>query len=107
MDLGPIAKKSYRLHEQLAKDPNGKSYGYRKVDTYDVTMKTSDIGKGALNIIWIVKRELRRLTWLEQSIHVHRYIHSNLPTPWLRMPKHEARRSTLWSSRKKPCSEGI
>jgi hypothetical protein len=60
MDLGPIARKSYRLHEQFAKDPNGKSYGYRKVDTYDVAMKTSDIGKEALNIIWVSKQRVEK-----------------------------------------------
>jgi hypothetical protein len=60
MDLGPIARKSYRLHEQLAKDLDGKSYGYRKVNTYDVTMETSDIEKGALNIIWISKERVEK-----------------------------------------------
>jgi FAD dependent oxidoreductase len=52
-ELGPIARKSFQLHEQLAKDLDGESYGYRRVDAFDVTFATPDTGKGLPNVAWI------------------------------------------------------
>ncbi|KAI8578609.1 hypothetical protein K450DRAFT_301066 [Umbelopsis ramanniana AG] len=52
-DLGPIARKSFQLHEQLAKELDGASYGYRRVDAFDVTFATPETGKGLPNVAWI------------------------------------------------------
>ncbi|KAI9289478.1 FAD dependent oxidoreductase [Umbelopsis sp. AD052] len=52
-ELGPIARKSFQLHEQLAKELDGASYGYRRVDAFDVTFATPDTGKGLPNVAWI------------------------------------------------------
>ncbi|KAH8549868.1 FAD dependent oxidoreductase [Umbelopsis sp. PMI_123] len=57
-ELGPIARKSFQLHEQLAKDLGGESYGYRRVDAFDVTFATSDTGKGVSNVAWINSKRL-------------------------------------------------
>jgi glycerol-3-phosphate dehydrogenase len=49
------------MHEELAEELDGESYGYRKVDTYAVTMSSSAAGKRLSKVPWLDTTKVERV----------------------------------------------
>ncbi|KAH8554320.1 FAD dependent oxidoreductase [Umbelopsis sp. PMI_123] len=79
-ELGPLSSKSFQLHEQLAKELDGESYGYRKVDTYAVTMASTTSGKRFKTISWLDTVKIDRVEQMgnkKTTAQVHPYLFTN------------------------------
>ncbi|KAI8583794.1 hypothetical protein K450DRAFT_182534 [Umbelopsis ramanniana AG] len=79
-ELGPLSSKSFRMHEELAEELNGESYGYRKVDTYAVTMGSAADGKKLGEISWLDTSKVERIQSMgskKTTAQVHPYYFTN------------------------------
>ncbi|KAI9283949.1 FAD dependent oxidoreductase [Umbelopsis sp. AD052] len=79
-ELGPLSSKSFQLHEELAEELNGESYGYRKVETYAVSMGSSAAGKNLTTIPWLDTSKVERIQSMgskKTTAQVHPYHFTN------------------------------
>lgn len=79
-ELGPLSRKSFQLHEELAQELNGKSYGYRKVDTYSVNIASSKVGKKSSKFAWLDSEKIENVGTMgttKTTAQVHPYKFTN------------------------------
>ncbi|KAG2171356.1 hypothetical protein INT43_009017 [Umbelopsis isabellina] len=79
-ELGPLSRKSFQLHEQLAKELDGEAYGYRRVDTYAVTIGSSATGKKINKIAWLDTEKVAAASSMgttKSTAQVHPYKFTN------------------------------
>ncbi|GAB5587987.1 hypothetical protein Unana1_02887 [Umbelopsis nana] len=79
-ELGPISRKSFKLHEELAKELDGKAYGYRRVSTYGVQMAATKVAKKSSKIAWLDTEKVEEINTMgttKTTAQVHPYKFTN------------------------------